>query len=167
MYVSNRISVTIETISTTFGSSYVYVNNSQKFAMVSLLLKSSVPKIRDQCLLRIQQTQRHKSFLCDCLRTHHIIPDVIDRPPKELAKVHYSEPVELGNELTPTQVKDAPHVTWPCDKWTYYTLVMLDPDVPSRYNPREREWHHWLVGNIPGILENLLNMNNFGWVALV
>lgn len=26
----------------------------------------------------------------------------------------------------------------------------LDPDAPSRKEPTYREWHHWLVGNIPG-----------------
>lgn len=26
----------------------------------------------------------------------------------------------------------------------------LDPDAPSRKDPKFREWHHWLVGNIPG-----------------
>jgi Phospholipid-binding protein len=25
-----------------------------------------------------------------------------------------------------------------------------DPDAPSRKEPKFREWHHWLVGNIPG-----------------
>lgn len=27
---------------------------------------------------------------------------------------------------------------------------MTDPDAPSREDPKFREWHHWLVGNIPG-----------------
>lgn len=27
---------------------------------------------------------------------------------------------------------------------------MTDPDAPSRDEPKFREWHHWLVGNIPG-----------------
>jgi len=26
----------------------------------------------------------------------------------------------------------------------------LDPDAPSRKNATYREWHHWLVVNIPG-----------------
>jgi len=26
---------------------------------------------------------------------------------------------------------------------------MTDPDAPSRVNPKYREWHHWLVVNIP------------------
>lgn len=27
---------------------------------------------------------------------------------------------------------------------------MTDPDAPSRKEPKFREWHHWLVVNIPG-----------------
>lgn len=56
----------------------------------------------------------------------------------------------MGNELTPTQVKDIPTVKWNANNDTYYTLCMTDPDAPSRDNPKFREWHHWLVGNIPG-----------------
>lgn len=29
-------------------------------------------------------------------------------------------------------------------------MIVADPDAPSRLNPELREWHHWLVGNIPG-----------------
>jgi len=29
-------------------------------------------------------------------------------------------------------------------------LSISDPDAPSRKEPNFREWHHWLVGNIPG-----------------
>jgi phosphatidylethanolamine-binding protein (PEBP) family uncharacterized protein len=29
-------------------------------------------------------------------------------------------------------------------------LTVADPDAPSRVNPTMREWHHWLVVNIPG-----------------
>ncbi|KAM4836872.1 phosphatidylethanolamine-binding protein 4 [Thomomys bottae] len=31
-----------------------------------------------------------------------------------------------------------------------YMLVMVDPDAPSRLNPRMRWWRHWLVTNIKG-----------------
>ena len=58
--------------------------------------------------------------------------------------------VKAGNELTPTQVKDPPtHVSWASEPGVLYTLCMTDPDAPSRQNPRYREWHHWLVVNIP------------------
>ncbi|VDP16893.1 unnamed protein product [Onchocerca flexuosa] len=59
--------------------------------------------------------------------------------------------VNLGNELTPTQVQDEPtKVSWDAKPGSLYTLVMTDPDAPSRKKPKFREWHHWLVINIPG-----------------
>jgi hypothetical protein len=32
----------------------------------------------------------------------------------------------------------------------FYFYVQTDPDAPSREEPKFREWHHWLIGNIPG-----------------
>lgn len=58
--------------------------------------------------------------------------------------------VNLGNELTPTQVKDLPAITWNGDSSKFYTLLMTDPDAPSRAAPVRREFRHWLVMNIPG-----------------
>lgn len=57
--------------------------------------------------------------------------------------------MELGNELTPTQVKSEPTVTYKADPDSYYLLCMTDPDAPSRQAPTLREFRHWLVGNIP------------------
>lgn len=59
--------------------------------------------------------------------------------------------VQLDNELTPTQVKDIPRVIWNAEKGVYYTLMMIDPDAPTRKNPELGEVRHWLVMNI---LEN-------------
>lgn len=28
-------------------------------------------------------------------------------------------------------------------------MFFKDPDAPSRADPKFREWHHWLVGNVP------------------
>lgn len=47
-------------------------------------------------------------------------------------------------------MKDVPEVKWNGVPDSFYTLCMTDPDAPSRQNPKFREWHHWLVGNIPG-----------------
>lgn len=81
-----------------------------------------------------------------------IIPDIIDTKPGTVAKVVYpgDVKVELGKELTPTQVKDTPEVTWEADDNSLYTLLMVDPDAPSRQEPSYREALHWLVINIPG-----------------
>eukprot|EP00918_Siedleckia_nematoides_P076503 GHVU01167208.1.p1 GENE.GHVU01167208.1~~GHVU01167208.1.p1 ORF type:complete len:183 (-),score=24.27 GHVU01167208.1:382-930(-) len=58
--------------------------------------------------------------------------------------------VSPGVVLTPTQVKDRPVLDWDADNSAYYAVFMNDPDAPSRAEPKFREWHHWLVANIPG-----------------
>lgn len=63
----------------------------------------------------------------------------------------------MGKELTPTQVKDKPQVTWDAEKGVYYTLLMIDPDAPSRENHPFREVRHWLVVNI---LETAIDSGN-------
>lgn len=81
-----------------------------------------------------------------------IIPDVIDSPPEKTLTVIYpnDKSVNLGNELTPTEVKDTPSVKWEAEDSTYYTLAMVDPDAPSRAEPTYREVNHWLVANVQG-----------------
>jgi len=81
-----------------------------------------------------------------------VVPDVIDVLPSNVLTVRYPSgaTVNGGIELTPTQVKDIPtHIEWPVEEGAFYTLCMTDPDAPSRLNPKYREWHHWLVVNIP------------------
>lgn len=56
---------------------------------------------------------------------------------------------KLGDELTPTQVRTAPWLTWEAEEEAFYTLMMIDPDVPSRENRELGEVRHWLVMNIP------------------
>ncbi|XP_078582937.1 uncharacterized protein LOC144865819 [Branchiostoma floridae x Branchiostoma japonicum] len=80
-----------------------------------------------------------------------IVPDVLDNPPQEKAEVKFDDVrVSFGKTLTPTDTKNEPKVTWPVEDGQLYTLVMLDPDSPSRADPRYSQWKHWLVGNIPG-----------------
>jgi len=47
-------------------------------------------------------------------------------------------------------VASEPKVQWDADSNSFYTLANVDPDAPSRSNPKFREWRHWLVVNIPG-----------------
>lgn len=81
-----------------------------------------------------------------------IVPDIIDITPGAIVEVTYAGDVkvELGKELTPTQVKDQPDVTWAAEENSLYTLLMVDPDAPSRQKPSYREALHWLVVNVPG-----------------
>lgn len=83
---------------------------------------------------------------------HEIVPDVIDVAPTELVTVKYGQlEVKEGGVLTPTQVQNKPQLEWKADANAFYTVCMTDPDAPSRKDPTFREWHHWLVVNIPGI----------------
>jgi hypothetical protein len=92
------------------------------------------------------------SSMAQALQTHEVIPDVVDKVPAGVLNVTYPNnlAVEIGKVLTPTQVKDQPAIQWDAETNAFYTLCMTDPDAPSRQNPKFREWHHWLVGNIPG-----------------
>lgn len=83
-------------------------------------------------------------------RSAGIVSDVVDRAPSDFLEVNFGNAtVSLGNELTPTQVINAPTVSWPVYNHTaIYTLIMIDPDVPSRGNRSMGESKVWLVGNI-------------------
>ncbi|CAJ0923126.1 unnamed protein product, partial [Mesorhabditis belari] len=81
-----------------------------------------------------------------------VVPDVIPTVPRQILQIKYDSgvEVEMGNELTPTQVKDVPTVTWEAEPNALYSLIFIDPDAPSRQKPRPGEFKHWLVINIPG-----------------
>ncbi|EFN79392.1 OV-16 antigen [Harpegnathos saltator] len=77
------------------------------------------------------------------------MPDIIDKAPTEMIEVKYGDKtVDLGTELTPTETHEIPEIHYKHEGGVLYTLVMTDPDAPRRggYN---REYRHWLVGNIP------------------
>nr|XP_051683336.1 phosphatidylethanolamine-binding protein 1-like [Oryctolagus cuniculus] len=81
------------------------------------------------------------------------LQEVEERPQHPL-QVTYSGVAldELGQVLTPTQVKNRPtSIAWNgLDPDKLYTLVLTDPDAPSRKDPKYREWHHFLVVNMKG-----------------
>uniref|UniRef100_A0A8C6Z460 Phosphatidylethanolamine-binding protein 1 n=1 Tax=Nothoprocta perdicaria TaxID=30464 RepID=A0A8C6Z460_NOTPE len=81
------------------------------------------------------------------------LTEVEERPARPL-RVKYGplEIDELGKVLTPTQVQHRPtSIEWEgCDPQKLYTLVLTDPDAPSRKDPKFREWHHFLVTNMKG-----------------
>lgn len=39
---------------------------------------------------------------------------------------------------------------WTWDKKAYYTIVMFDPDLPSREDPEDGQFIHWIVANMKG-----------------
>ncbi|ETO33247.1 hypothetical protein RFI_03860 [Reticulomyxa filosa] len=83
---------------------------------------------------------------------NEIVPDVVKKAPASLCEVSYGD-----HKLTPGEKLSAklvnthlPKVTWAADAKKYYTLILTDPDAPSRKEPKYREWLHWIVTNIPG-----------------
>ncbi|XP_063051818.1 phosphatidylethanolamine-binding protein 4 [Engraulis encrasicolus] len=44
----------------------------------------------------------------------------------------------------------APQVKLATAKKRKYTLMMVDPDAPSRSNPSRSHWRHWLIADIEG-----------------
>ncbi|TKC37143.1 hypothetical protein EI555_002473 [Monodon monoceros] len=76
----------------------------------------------------------------------------VDKRPQHPLQVKYggAEVDELGKVLTPTQVKNRPtSIAWDgLDPGKLYTLVLTNPDAPSRKDPKYREWHHFLVVNM-------------------
>ncbi|KAH0555160.1 protein D2-like [Cotesia glomerata] len=80
-----------------------------------------------------------------------IVPDLLDTPPTDELEVIYpgEKKVSLGEKLTPTEAKDPPEIHYKHEEGTFYTLIMSDPDIPSRSNPTMPEFFHWTVVNIP------------------
>lgn len=88
----------------------------------------------------------HYNF--QAFKTNEIVPDILKEAPAAKLSITYpkvNKEVTLGNILTPTLVKDVPHVTYDVEPGSYYTLLLTDPDAPSRKNPVHGEWQHWLV----------------------
>ncbi|EDV90699.1 protein D2 [Drosophila grimshawi] len=88
----------------------------------------------------------------DSFKAHGVVPDVVPHAPSQLLKVTYENGLvaKEGVVLTPTQVKSQPLVEWEAQPDEYYSLIMTDPDAPSRAEPKFREFKHWVVVNIPG-----------------
>nr|XP_018906008.1 PREDICTED: protein D2-like isoform X1 [Bemisia tabaci] len=93
--------------------------------------------------------QRSTGDILDRLQEADIVDDIIQRAPYEPLEVHHGNwTVDFGNKL-PIQAFDIqPQVRWPAPNGTMYTLVVVGPDVPHRDKPEQRDWLHWLLGNI-------------------
>ncbi|CAP37542.2 Protein CBG20552 [Caenorhabditis briggsae] len=137
--------------------------------MVVLVTRSLLPALLFASRAPLVRSQRGLATMAaEAFTKHEVIPDVLAaNPPAKLVSVKFNSGVEvsempkfmrilsifqanLGNVLTPTQVKDVPEVKWDAEPGALYTLIKTDPDAPSRQEPTYREWHHWLIVNIPG-----------------
>ncbi|XP_044266932.1 protein D2-like [Tribolium madens] len=83
--------------------------------------------------------------------TDDLVPSILPSiPSSQITIIYPKKTVDLGQEFAPQDVRDEPQVQWEADPEKYYTLVMTDPDAPSRRCPFVAEVLHWLVGNIKG-----------------
>lgn len=58
--------------------------------------------------------------------------------------IHYDKTrVKAGDVIPPRVASHQPKVSFPGRNGDFYTLVMVDPDAPSRMHPTQREWRHW------------------------
>jgi len=88
-----------------------------------------------------------------------LIDELMDKTPKNVITIAYEgnnvlDEKSQGKENTPTQVRYQPlSITMPKTKdGLFYTLIMIDPDTPSRDTPIKNKTQvlHWLMVNIPG-----------------
>lgn len=117
------------------------ISSTLPVCLANSLTNYSVTSKRDFAKMALKSFQEHQ-----------VVPDVIDTAPTEVLSVSYEggQQVKEGNVLTPTQVQNKPQLSWNADANALYTVCMTDPDAPSRKEPTFREWHHWLVVNVPG-----------------
>ncbi|XP_017046585.1 protein D1 [Drosophila ficusphila] len=103
-------------------------------------------------LRQIRGDHQSDTQVSKIMRTMDVIPDVIEIGPQEFLNVTYHGNViaHSGKPLEPMEVRDEPALKWPSEPENYYTLLMVDPDVPNVVTPTHREFLHWMVLNIPG-----------------
>ncbi|ORX61474.1 PEBP-like protein [Hesseltinella vesiculosa] len=100
-------------------------------------------------LLTVQDTMIHS------LKKNQLIPDVWGEDEtistSTMLQVEYPDnrDVAFGNTLLVSQTQTCPTVRFvPPDEEAQYTLMMIDPDAPSREQREFGPWRHWVVVNI-------------------
>ncbi|CAO3599286.1 unnamed protein product [Absidia cylindrospora] len=102
------------------------------------------------------------------MNVHHslkeagIIPDLVNEdfyPDAFLVMKYGDELVSLGNHFTTEQTAKAPEAVFlPVDEHAGgYTILLIDPDVPSTSNHSLGPYNHWTVVNIPGGQQEKVN----------
>ncbi|KXN81601.1 hypothetical protein AN958_04395 [Leucoagaricus sp. SymC.cos] len=99
--------------------------------------------------------------LISVLSSQHIIPDVLPESLRDAFKptviftIVYptGAQTDLGNTVTRSNVLEEPEISISPlnaipEKDVKYTLVMTDPDAPSRAEPKYRQWRHWVISSV-------------------
>ncbi|XP_036367920.1 protein D2-like [Octopus sinensis] len=85
----------------------------------------------------------------EAFNTHGLVNRIVDRLPSKQLLVRYNNvEIEPGMTITPSQSRNPPQILFDSHPREYYTLIMNDPDSPSRNDPKFSEFNHWLVVNI-------------------
>nr|XP_018911673.1 PREDICTED: protein D3-like [Bemisia tabaci]XP_018911674.1 PREDICTED: protein D3-like [Bemisia tabaci]XP_018911675.1 PREDICTED: protein D3-like [Bemisia tabaci] len=80
-------------------------------------------------------------------------PDILDEVPPHVFQAWFrgDRRVNFGNKFTILHTDTPPYnLSWPVEEGEYYLFHLFDPDVPSKRDPKLREYRHWTVANIPG-----------------
>ncbi|PWW79206.1 PEBP-like protein [Tuber magnatum] len=109
----------------------------------------STPIIHRMPLVTINQSIR------ESLKKHGVIPDVVDDfTPTTMISIAYpntNKEVSLGNTLKPEDAQEKPTIQITpegTDESQTYTIVLTDPDAPSRDSPEWSEFCHWIVTDV-------------------
>lgn len=65
--------------------------------------------------------------------------------------------INKGNIMSINQTKMKPHIFFDINPDKYYTIILVDPDAPSKNNPIYKYWLHWLVTNIKNNKEVIID----------
>ncbi|XP_015078935.1 protein SELF-PRUNING [Solanum pennellii] len=94
------------------------------------------------------------SKMCEPLVIGRVIGEVVDYfcPSVKMSVVYNNNKhVYNGHEFFPSSVTSKPRVeVHGGDLRSFFTLIMIDPDVPGPSDPYLREHLHWIVTDIPG-----------------
>ncbi|KAJ1349484.1 hypothetical protein KIN20_005061 [Parelaphostrongylus tenuis] len=88
----------------------------------------------------------YQRIYCHSDRPGYIKPETM---PLRVTYDRNSE-VQFGNILSPSATSSQPRLMWEASSSSLYTVLMIDPDAPSRADPSFRDFLHWLVVNVPG-----------------
>lgn len=99
------------------------------------------------------------TYVCTRLILAEIIPTVIPTVFEPQVDAHVSwkhEDASFGNSVKPKKVQDPPHLKLvPKDQAAFnalssvpLTIVLSDPDAPSRDNPKWSQVCHWIATNL-------------------
>merc|ERR1712080_321771 len=90
-----------------------------------------------------------------------LVKDLKILAPEKQLEVSYPGlfPLAPGDSLVGSEAREIPSIRLEeASKGKLYTVAMVDPDAPSRKNPRAAQWLHWILTNDDG--DQLLSGEN-------